>query len=235
MSTYEQDAAIETIYAHLVRHSLDQIAISSPEADSGNSLLCQAIARRAAESGKRVLLIELNMLVPSLHESMSLLRNEWLPLTGHWEHAAQETSTPGLYVLCCPEKSVRCVEFRDPETLRLFFDSTRSQFDLMLCDTAPLLHVGENGIPPEQVCASCDHTLLNLLTGCTTESQIDEAQQLLKHSGAALAGSVMNDRYAPTLKQELIRETNRLRRIFPRWMRRIQNYLNRSVLLNQEL
>lgn len=230
-----QSHAIETVYARLIRLEVHQVTICSPEAQSGTSTLTRAIGVRAAASGKRVLLIEFNMRAPSQHTAFSSPRREWLPLTGHWEHAVQSTDVPGLSLLTCPDKSGHCVEFRDVETLRLFFSSTRQAFDLVLCDTAPLLFTGDPVIQTELVCAATEHTLLNVLTTVTTESQIDETRILLEQSGANLCGVVMNDQYAPCLKRELIRESWRFERICPRWMAWLRAKLERSVLLNQDL
>lgn len=230
-----QTHAIETVYARLMRLEVYQAVICSPEAQAGSSTLARAVAVRAAASGKRVLLIELNMRTPSQHFAFDCARNEWLPLTGHWEHAVQSTEIPGLSLLTSPEKSGHCVEFRDVETLRLFFGSTRSGFDLVLCDAGPLLFSGDPIIQTELVCAASAHTLLNVLTTVTTESQVDEIRILLEQSGVQLCGVVMNDRFAPCLKRELIRETWRLQKICPGWMGWLRSKLERSLLLNQDL
>lgn len=120
MLTINQNPAVETVYASIVRQGLRQFTVSSPQHGCGNSSIAFAIALRAAESGKRVLLVELNRSSPALAQHLDIETCEWLPLTGHWEHAAQETAFPGLLVLSSPEKSSHCVEFRDQETLKLF-------------------------------------------------------------------------------------------------------------------
>jgi Mrp family chromosome partitioning ATPase len=98
MFTLSQTTALETIYACIQRQNLKQFALCSPQKQSGNSQLALAIAIRAARSGKRVLLIEFNPQSAGLSRQLEISRNEWLPLTGHWEHAAQETRYPGLLV-----------------------------------------------------------------------------------------------------------------------------------------
>lgn len=247
MDTLTKSPAIETIYSRILRQGLKQFCICSPQNLSGNTLITLNIARRAAESGKRVLLIELNRTAPGLARQFELSEREWLPLTGHWEHAAQATDQAGLMLLCCPTKSSHCVEFRDQETLRLFFNSCLQQFDLVICDTDPLLesaiihrHATDNRsrtekLPVDVICAASQATLLNVLTGKTTESQIDECREILFQSGAELSGVIMNDQYAPGLKQELIRETYRLQRFLPSLMARLRKRLDKMVLLNQEL
>lgn len=245
----QAQAALESIYARILRLNITQFTLCSTQHQAGNSLLALAIAQRAAESGKRVLLIELNRTTPSLAKQHAAQTQnqarEWLPLTGHWEHAAQESSQAGLMLLCCPDKSSHCVEFRDQETLKLFFTSCAQQFDMVICDVEPILFSAQEldreldgeaqGLPVDVICAASKATLLNVVTSRTTESQIDEARDILLQSGASLQGVIMNDCYAPSLKQELIRETYRLQRLFPKWMSKLRKRLDSMILLNQEL
>lgn len=265
MLTLSNTTALETIYACILRQNLKQFALCSPQKQSGNSQLALAIAIRAARSGKRVLLIEFNPQSAGLSRQLEISRNEWLPLTGHWEHAVQETRYPGLLVLTSPLISSHCIEFRDQETLNLFFNSCNQRFDLVICDCAPINHSCEpyrnsesgqsdrlkephkseaspsyqkttqDSLPIDIICAASQATLLNVVTGQTTESQVDEANEILKQSGALLSGVIMNDRFTPGLKEELIRETHRLDRLLPKWMAKLRDKFNRMVLLNQEL
>jgi Mrp family chromosome partitioning ATPase len=245
MDKLHNTPALETVYSRMLRLNLRQITLCSTDRKSGNSTLALAIAKRAAQSGKHVLLVELNPYSPCLHERLGLVRNEWLPLTGHWEHAAQTTQHPGLVLLSCPEKSSHCVEFKDQETLGLFFDSCEKRFDLVICDSSPLLRgkktyeddliSSEAAIPVDTLCSASKATLLTVISGVTTETQVSESHEILKQSGAILAGVIINDRYTPNLQQELIRETYRLHRVFPRWMEKLRQRLSRMVLLNQEL
>lgn len=259
MHALHNTTALESIYACILRQNLEQFVLCSPHKKSGNSQLALAIAIRAARAGKRVLLIELTPQSAGLSDQLDITRNEWLPLTGHWEHAAQETRFPGLLVLTCPIISSHCIEFRDQETLSLFFKSCRQRFDIVICDCSPISHSSEpyqatnekmihdetvqqpshnrplESLPVDIICAASQATLLNIVTGQTTESQVDEANEILKQSGAILSGVIMNDRFTPGLKEELIRETHRLDPWFPKWMASLRDKFNRLVLLNQEL
>ena len=246
MKHLQSSAALETIYARILRLGITQFTLCSTQHKAGNSFLSLAVAKRAAESGKRVLLIELNRTTPKLAELHGLSPLEWLPLTGNWEHAAQESAHAGLLLLCCPVKSSHCVEFRDQETLKLFFESCASHFDMVICDVEPILfskqQISRDQFEPEHqrlpvdvICAASETTVLNVLTGRTTESEIDEARDILVQSGASLQGVIMNDCHAPSLKQELIRETYRLQKLFPRWMAKLRKIIDSTVLLNQEL
>ena len=235
MRSMEKTSAIEAIYSTIVRESIQQICITSLTKDSGNSTLCHTLATRAAQAGKHVLLIELNLEKPSLHSFEKIIQNQWLPLTGHWEQAVQDSQTPGLKLLCAPNETGHCIEFRDIEIMTLFFETAMSQYDLIICDVSPLLCQEASIIPTEALSFTSQHTFLNVLTNVTTESQLTEAKEMLEQNGASISAVIMNDRYAPSLKDELIRETNRLNRLFPRTMGFIRKLINRSLLLNQDL
>lgn len=238
MCSLEKTPAVETVYARMQRMNLTHIAVCSPTERSGTSTLAWVLAQRAALAGQSVLLIEFNLHAPSLHQVAGCERPEWLPLSGEWQSAVQpydHADTPNLHLLTCPAISGQNIEFHNPDTLSQFFAECRQQYALVICDTPALLQPRENNIPADIICAASESTLLNILSGVTTESQVDEAYETLKHCGAILAAVVMNDCYTPCLRQELIRETYRFDRWFPKWMPRLREQLNTALLLNQEL
>lgn len=232
----EMTPAIETLYARLLRMNLKHIAICSPNRACGNSTLAWLLARRAAMAGQQVLLIDFNLQSPTLHRLARCERPEWLPLDDSWQNAVQHCEAlESLSLLTCPEEFSHHIEFHNPVTLQTFFESCRTRYDLVLCDLPPLLNPQEESIPADILCAASQGTLLNITSGITTESEADEVRDILRQSGAHLSAVVMNDRFTPGLKQELIRETYRLERIFPRWMPRLRKRLDKMTLLNQDL
>lgn len=236
MRSMEKTSAFEAIYSTIVRESIQQICITSLTKDSGNTTLCHTLATRAAQAGKHVLLIELNLENPSLQNFEEIQHNQWLPLTGHWEQAIQESkTTPGLKLLCAPSETGHCMEFRDIEVMSLFFEATMLQYDLILCDVSPLLCQEASIIPTEALSFTSQHTFLNVLTNVTTESQLTEAKEMLEQNGASISAVIMNDRFSPSLKDELLRETQKFHRFLPRTMRFFRRMIERSLLLNQDL
>ena len=73
MIDLQLSAQLETIYAHIIRMSLQQIAICSLQAHSGNTTLALALARRAASSGKNVLALSghAKLLASSLNNTIA--------------------------------------------------------------------------------------------------------------------------------------------------------------------
>ena len=58
------------------------------------------------------------------------------------------------------------------------------------------------------------------------------ASARLRRAGAKLLGTVINDRFNPSLAQELLRETFRFDRYLPALSARLRSAIRRSRLLN---
>ncbi|WP_271274186.1 CpsD/CapB family tyrosine-protein kinase [Aliamphritea hakodatensis] len=230
--------SVDAIYNQLIRNRTCLLAIASPSPQSGNSLLSLALAQRMAQAEKRVLLIEFNNESPSLHQRTGTRQSNWLPCDDSWQDALQKTGCPGLMVLTAPlhdQTHPDNIEFRNTEVLCSFFGQALDSFDIIICDTPPLLHSSDGAICGVTIASVCETCMLNVVTHVTTESQIDEARQVLKQANIPLCGAVMNDRYSPGLREEMLREIKRL----DRWLPRLAGYLRKKVeasdLINQPL
>jgi len=235
MIDLQHTAGLETIYADITRQAIKQLAICSLQESSGNSTLALALAKRGASSGRKVLLIELNTAHPALHQFKSAIRNEWLPLEHIWRRGVQLNIEPYLSILVTPRASAHNVEFNDLDTMKAFVAQASESFDLVICDCAPLLVDSSGQIPAAIICSAFEHSIINVLTNVNTESQLEEAREMLVSCKANVAGVVMNDQYAPSLRDELLRESKRLNKILPRLMTKLRSKLRHSDLLNQDL
>ncbi|NQZ30228.1 MAG: hypothetical protein HRU06_03090 [Oceanospirillaceae bacterium] len=235
MVDFQHTQALETIYAHITRQSIKLLALCSLQSQSGNSSLAMALARRGASSGRKVLLIELNNDQPVLHLLQLAVRNKWLPLTDDWRRGVQFNVEPNLSVLIAPKDSVDLVQFHDLDTMKTFLNQARDVFDLVICDCAPLLVPSSSQIPAAMICSACEHSIINVLTNINTESQLEEAREILRSCKANLVGAIMNDQYAPSLRDELLRESQRLNKLLPNLMNKMRQKLRHSDLLNQDL
>lgn len=232
--------AIDTIYGHIERQKLKLIALSSPQSKSGNSLIALALAKRAAIASKRVLLIELNLQHPTQLEycaatPVKCSKHQWPQEMQLWSDALYDTDQPGLQLLIAPLDNLPHTELKSQGLLSQYFTRLTEQYDLVICDTAPLIQATAGNIPAQMICSLCQGTLLNVLTNVTTESQISECAEILLCCGARLSGAIMNDYHAPSLQQELVRETYRLEKKLPTLMAWLRRKINQSVVINQNL
>jgi hypothetical protein len=75
-------------------------------------------------------------------------------------------------------------------------------------------------------------TLLVALTAVTTERSLRVATERLAAAGASVGGVVFNDRFNPTLGDELCRQLDRFVRLAPRTTGRLRRWIERSAILN---
>ena len=235
MIDLQHTSELESIYANLTQQSIKQLAICSLLNNSGNSTLALSLAKRGASSARRVLLIEFNTVRPILHTLKSVEHREWLPVNQQWRQGIQLSTEPNLSILVTPKESAYNVEFHDLDTIKTFLTQVSEVYDLVICDCAPLLDNSPHQIPASMICSACEHSIINLLTNINTESQLEETRDILLSCNANLAGVVMNDQFAPSLKDELLRESQRLNRFMPNLMSKLRRKLRHSDLLNQDL
>ena len=235
MNALHDSLAIEAIYGNIERQKLQLIALCSPQAQSGNSLLALALAKRAALAGKKVLLVEMNLQHPSLAQRCNAQSTQWPAGSKFWADALYETDQPGLKLLIAPKDDLPHIELKSQDLLSELFSQLKTQFDLIFCDTSPLLNPAAGDIPADMVCSACQGTILNVLSNVDTECQIAQCADILKSCGAHISGAVMNDNVAPSLKQELLRETYRLEKKLPKLMSWLRQKIDKSMLISQKL
>lgn len=238
MHNLHASPSVDSICNQLIRNRTRLLAIASACPGSGNSVISLALAQRMAQADKKVLLVEFNSQSPSLHWRTGTKQSAWLPNDGQWHDALQKTGCPGLMVLTAPLCDLQHpdnIEFRNTEVLCSFFGQALDQFDLIICDTPPLLNPQEGCICGVTIASVCETCLLNVLTNVTTESQIDEASSILRQANIPLLGAIMNDQFSPGLKEEIIREINRFEKYLPRLSRYLKNKVEESELINQPL
>lgn len=127
------------------------------------------------------------------------------------------------------------MKLRKAGVLELFIDQWLVQYDSVIIDTSPLNRMNAQNVPPERVAAACDAAILTVLAGKTPVASISNAISKLHNAQANLIGSVINDRDNPSLKDELLRETERLLSRC-NWLRKyLSGLINKSRLLTLEI
>ena len=226
-------AELEAVFARTLGNGSRALALASAVGGEGVTTLARALAQRAAASGKRTLLIDLNLDHPELHHLYAVDRCDWSPDRNHGTEAVRSTSSDGLSVLSAPLHTDDHWAFRDPTSLHASLVHWLQSFDCVVADTSPLTRRNRQNIPADAVCGAFRDTLLVVLAARTPESQLLEARQMLDASGARIKGAVMNDRYLPGLSSELVRETHRFDRLLPRTMAWARQRITASALLKQ--
>ncbi len=228
-----QHMEIENIYAHMQMSKHRTIAISSSNPGEGTTSVAIALAQRYLLSGHSTLIIDLNLHHPSFLSEFSLntmdVSNGPLGLP---QLVSSENRSLSLTGITAPQDRASIMKLRKPGVLESCLDECKQVFDTIIVDTSPLNRINSNNIPAERVAAACESTLMVVLAGQTREASISSATQRLKNAGARLSGSVINDRYNPHLKSELLRETKRLEPFLKRVATYLQGHIERSHFLS---
>lgn len=227
---------LESIYARTLGQGMRSLAICAARSGEGVTSLAEALAQRVRVSGRRVLLVEMNLYQPSLAGHFGVERQAWLPQGG--KLAVASSAMPvihekeGLGILPASLDREAHMRLRDPAVLTHSLQGWLEQYDHVLFDTSPLTATNQYNIPAEQICAACEGCLLIVLAGRTSETSVRQAARRLQAVNARLVGAVLNDYLNPCLAAELRRETWRLQRLAPRLGAWLRERINASALLN---
>jgi len=225
---------LEAIYARTLGAGVRSLAMVAAEPGVGVTLLATALARRSAASGRRTLLVELNLLHPCLAEQFGVERRNWLPDDPSALSEIVATGGNGFDLLPAPAEGKQMLRFREQDLLARALSAWLKKYQVVIFDTSPLNAVNHGNIPAERVSASCEATLLTVLTCHSREAEVRSAVAKLKDAGAELIGTVLNDRFAPRLVDELCRETHRLDPWNPELMHSVRRFFRNSAFLNRQ-
>ncbi len=168
------------------------IVFTSAAPGEGKTTSVANFAVVAAEAGSRVCLIDSDLRRPALHRlfglqngrglSTTLLHN--LPLA----ELAQPTATPRLSVLTSGPPPPNPAELVGSRRMRELFESSVSDFDLVLCDSPPVISVTD-GVA---LAAQCDGVVLVVRAGMVAHEALRRAAEQIEAVKSRILGVVLN-------------------------------------------
>jgi capsular exopolysaccharide synthesis family protein len=169
------------------------IVLSSPNPGEGKTLVTSNLAIALARANKRVLVIDGDLRKPRIHEIFGLDNRSGLSDVLSCRGAelpgirTQETSVPGLLVL--PSGSSADTDLLYNGHLPELVGQLRRQFDIVLIDTPPMLH-----LPDARVFARhADAVVLVVRSRRTTKDAALIARQRFAEDGTTVLGTILND------------------------------------------
>jgi polysaccharide biosynthesis transport protein len=169
------------------------LVLSSPNPGEGKTLVTSNLAIALARANMRVLVIDGDLRKPRLHDifgvendngfsDVLLCADTQLPIL-----SLRETSVPGLLVLC----SGTCADTDLLYSKRLpgLIAQLRREFDMILIDTPPMLHMPDARI----LARHADAVVLVLRSRQTTKDAALIARQRLAEDGTRVLGTILND------------------------------------------
>lgn len=165
--------------------------VTSANRGDGKSTLVSNLAVSLSNANKRVLLVDMDLRMPSIHKLFGL-ENELgvanvlagkMPL----EESIQNTEIPSLSVIAAGRSKGNPAELLPQPSLDDFILTARNLFDIILIDTPPVLAVSDAvAIAPKADC-----TLLSLQS-TDRRDLVQSAYRELTDSGANVLGLVVN-------------------------------------------
>ena len=207
--------AMESVFQQVVGQGARIIGLTGVDHDSGVSTISRALARRGCAGGQRVLLVDASF-----------------TSCGDERAAPPSATSEGFHKVDLRPTADVAMPMRDLARLRRTLHDWLKSYDMIVVDMAPPLPDPKYPLPATVVAKACDATLLVCLTGRVTQGDLEAAAGALRNAGAPLAGVIVNHREQPTLAAEMAREADRLRRLAPRVVTRLQARVSASKFLN---
>jgi capsular exopolysaccharide synthesis family protein len=168
--------------------------VTSTNPQEGKTVTSINLAVAFARQGKRTLIVDGDMRVPSIHTSLTLPSSPGLSevLAGTvqltTEGVLQDCEVANLKVLACGVQPESPYELLDPSRTGAIAAQLREQFDVVVFDTPPILRTGD----ALKISTVADQTLFVVEAGRTEQRQASWAKRLLSNVGARVAGVVLN-------------------------------------------
>jgi capsular exopolysaccharide synthesis family protein len=175
-----------------VERPIQVLVVTSSVASEGKSALSANLALAMVAANRRVLVIEADFRRPRLADYFGLERAVGLTdvLAGRVdvEDVLQPWGTDGLVILPSGQLPPNPSELLGSEAMARLLERFRSDFDMIIIDTPPLLPVTDAAV----LASSVDGVVLVSRCSKTTTSQVKQAAGSLTAVGARLLGCVLN-------------------------------------------
>ncbi|MCK6530326.1 polysaccharide biosynthesis tyrosine autokinase [Myxococcota bacterium] len=169
------------------------LVVTSASPREGKSTTAANLGATVALGGQRVLLVDSDLRRPCLHKIFGV-RNT-VGLTSVFmgevelEDAIQETGVPGLYLLTSGPLPPNPAEALASAATERLIEPARRLFDLVLCDSSPVLAVTD----PVVLASQSDGILFVVRHSQTTRDHLRAAWRALSDVRDRVIGFVMND------------------------------------------
>ncbi|MCW5204160.1 CpsD/CapB family tyrosine-protein kinase [Desulfobulbus sp. US2] len=185
----------ERVAADLGASKGKRILIASPSGDTGASLLVAALGYYTAYACRqRVLLIDCNMCHPDLHTFFDLPQSYGITdliqkdLSG--QDIVKDTEIERLHIITTGSVDDNIsLELRHYHIQNLFKD-IQSQFDLIICDTSPVL---QNNLNIASLSSVTDYCVLVIKKLVTTKGQLKKSKNILESGNGKIDAIIINE------------------------------------------
>lgn len=186
----EQTRMIRTNLDQVLQEGPTLVMVTSPDEMDQKPTISSNLAVAFAEQGKKVLLVDVNTVKPSLHRLFTISNTTGLtnvilneePLLMN----CKETSTPGLFVLPVGALSISAAELWVTSKLKKIATSCREEFDLVIFEVPALLTVSD----PLVLAKQCDGIILVVEGNKTKKEAALKAKEYLNRTNNHILGVI---------------------------------------------
>lgn len=167
------------------------VMVTSARPAEGKTAICAGLARSLAAAGTRVVLVDLDLRRPDLHERLGATDRVGVVEVIGGQHGLAEAIQfvePGFYFLAAGRTAANAPELLGTPAMAELLESTAAQADIVLVDTAPVLPVADTLV----VARLATGAVLVVEAGRTSETDVQSALDALARSGVQLLGVALN-------------------------------------------
>lgn len=170
------------------------VLITSALYDEGKSTIAANTAIAMAMSGKKTLLLDADMLSPSVHQLFQYINGvglfDAITKREDWRKFLIKAVIPNLYIMTAGKKPLNSAKLLGSKKFKTILDEMRVEYDYIVVDTPPVL-----AVPDAQILSPiADGVLVVVRHGKTTIDALKNTNESLKHANANIIGAVMNDK-----------------------------------------
>jgi protein-tyrosine kinase len=189
-----------TLRTNIEFSSVDQeyktILVTSSSPGEGKSTTIANLAVTFAQQNKKVLLVDTDLRKPTVHYTFNLknIRGLTNVLTKQvlLTEAVQPTQIEHLSILTCGPIPPNPAELLGSTSMSQFIEDAKTQFDVVLFDTPPILAVADAQILANKV----DGSILVISSGNTDQDAAIKSKDLLESAKGKVLGAVLNKKKA---------------------------------------
>lgn len=169
------------------------IQVTSPSQGDGKSTLAANLAVCIAQSGKRILLVDCDLRRPKQNRYFHVAELEpglASVISGEvmLQDAVRTTAVENLFILPCGARPANPAELLTSPEFQSALDAMRTQYDIVLLDTPPILAVSD----PSVVAPRADGVLMVLRMTGRARPLAERAREQLSQLGANVLGVIVN-------------------------------------------
>lgn len=189
--------AYRTLRTNIDFSSIDDqmqvIVVTSSSPGEGKSTTISNLAVTFAQSERRVVLIDADLRKPTMHHTFGASNrvglSSVLTKKNGLDEAIQDTITPGLSIITAGPIPPNPAEMLSSKRMSELLEQLRSQFDIVLVDTPPLLAVTD----AQLIASKSDGVVLVMEYGSVKREAALKAKSHLDKVGSKILGVVLNN------------------------------------------